>query len=103
MITGYYILQEIGNIEGLKAHYYLILGRALAKYQKMKQATDILAEALNKFPDNTEADLTLYELGDIYLRLHDYEQAKEIYTLLVESYPDSKLYKSAEYCLRELR
>jgi membrane associated rhomboid family serine protease len=101
-ITAFYTLRGMGNAGELKAHDYLILGRSFAKYQKMKQAIDILIEALGKFPGDTEVDLILYELGDIYLRVQDYERAKETYTILIESYPSSKLYKSAKYCLREI-
>ena len=101
-ITAYYILQNMGNAEELEAHDYLIIGRALAGYEKMGQAEDLLAETLRKFPENNEIDLILYELGDIYIRIEDYERAREIYTLFLESCPDSKLYESAQYCLREL-
>jgi membrane associated rhomboid family serine protease/Flp pilus assembly protein TadD len=102
-ITAYYILQNIGNAEELETRDYLILGRAFAGYEKMEQAGGLLAEALRKFPEDSEIDLILYELGDIYVRVRDYKRAREAYTLLVESRPDSKLYESAQYCLRELQ
>ena len=103
VITAYYMLQDMGNVEGLNAHDHLVLGRSFGRYHKTKQATGTLMEALRKFPGDTEADLILYELGDIYLRVQDHERAREIYSLFLEAYPNSKLYKSAEYCLHELQ
>jgi len=102
VITAYYILQNMETIEELTAHEYLILGRSFIKYKKTKEAEGILLEALKKFPKHNETDLILYELGDIYLHDKEYTRAREIYALFLKLYPDSKLYKSAEYCLHEL-
>jgi|GEM_PF-148536 len=101
-ITAYYILKNAGGAEKLKAHDYLLLGRSFAKYRKTRQAAGILTEALKKFPGDDETDLILYELGDLCFRTGNHERAEEFYTTLLESCPDSKLYKSAEYCLQEI-
>ncbi len=99
IIEAYYVLRATGHRPGLAAHDCLVLGRSFAEHGKGDAAAEILLECLRQDSEGKFADAVLFELGDIEAKAHSPARAGEIWRLLLELYPESKLRRSAEWRL----
>jgi len=81
----------------------LYAAKLLNQITKSEEATRILGELLEKYPQHANADLALLELAQIYEQGEKPETALALYLQLIAKYPDSFLIDQARERARYLQ
>lgn len=72
------------------------------KNKNYKGALSRYAEILKEYPDVGLTDKTLYYIGETYIKLGEKDLAKDVFSNLVTSYPDSPFAKDAKGKLKNI-